>query len=58
MAVRFSTGYFEREYLHNSLHRDDVMIWSRFEVEKANHIYTLTEWQNLLIGKVCAWACR
>ena len=37
------------EKLLNS-HPEDI-----FKIEKANHIYTLTEWQELLIKKVCSW---
>jgi hypothetical protein len=48
--------YFENWYLEEffSQYRNSNLL-DIFKIEQANHVYTLYEWQELLIQKICNW---
>ena len=47
----FQNNYFGVKYQHSNF--DELV--EVFLVENANHVYTLFEWQETLINKVCTW---
>jgi hypothetical protein len=47
--------YFQKVYLDSSAKDFHADLYEVFLIENANHVYTLVEWQNALINKICQW---